>query len=292
MAIIQTPLGPVDLGPDLNLASGAFGNIDELLRARVPQGLDLIRGGTEEALRLTQLGREQAISPLEPFTGLEAGQEQQALLGLLGEEAQQAAIAGIPQSQAQAEANRRQTETLLRGFSATGDIGSGAALLQAGQLGAQQQGQSIFGRLSELEPLAGTSRSVRGTLADIERSSRLREANLQLGQGSQLANIRFGAAATGIESIQAGAEQAGLASIGRFNQQQALQTQLAQLGGQFFNRGGGDFSGGGQFGGFNQAALSPNIFGGFQPQQQAPLAFTQQPVQTSQFNFGSFGGFG
>ena len=225
-------------GIELLAAQGAiapapeqFSDIDELIRARTPEAAEIMRAGTSEALRQADVAAQQ-IEPIRRFGDLRAFQEQQALLGLAGQDAQQAAIGGIQQTPAQEEANRRQRETLMRQAMASGDV-SGATLQRAGQLGAAQQLAAVQGRISELEPLAAIARRTRSDLSAQAEATRARRAQLLSGLGTQLANIRMGGAAPAVSAIQRGAELSGLRGIAAAQQRAQMQGQLAGLAGQF-----------------------------------------------------------
>lgn len=215
-------------------------SIDDLIRARTPQAVGLINRGTTRALRLADIAAQQ-IEPLRQYGDLSAFNEQQALLGLSGEEAQRAAISGIPISEAQQQENARQREEMLRMAAASGDV-SGASLLGAERLGAAQSLAALKNRLAELEPLAAIARSTRSDLSSAAESARARRANLLAGRGTQLANIRLGAAAPQISSIQNQAELAGLRGISAAQQQANIQNQLGGLIGTYAPQIGSYFS--------------------------------------------------
>lgn len=216
---------PSDAGPEM------FMDIEDLLRQRTPEAIDLIRQGTTEALRLSGRGAQE-IEPLRRFGDLSAFEEEQALLGIAGPEAQQAALSGIRLSPAEQEANRRQREMMLRRAAATGDI-SGQSVLQAGQLGAAQQLASVKNRLAQLAPFAEIARRTRSDLSRQAEAARARRAQLMSGQGTQIANIRLGAVAPMTSAIQQRAELSGLQGISQAQQQYQMQQQLAGLAGQF-----------------------------------------------------------
>lgn len=203
---------------------------EDIIAERTPEAVGLIEAGREEALRLSRLGAEQ-IDPLRRFGDLAAFREQQAILGLSGEEAQRQAIGGIPVSEAQQEMQRRQRETQIRQAAARGDI-SGASLMGAQQLAGTQQLQNIQGRLAQLEPLARIARGTRSTLSQQAEAARARQAQIIGGAGTQLANIRLGAAAPQIAGMQQQAQLSGLAGISAAQQQAQQQAQLAGLAGQ------------------------------------------------------------
>lgn len=257
--IVQTSLADVSLGRPTGLAGQSFASTDELIRARTQPALRLVREGSEEAQRLAGLARGEAVTPLQQFTDLTAFEEQSALLGLSGAEAQEQAISGIPVSQFDAELQRRQQETLLRGAAARGEVGAGATISSAQQLAGGQQAENIQRRLAELEPLVAAARGARSTISGIEEQAAARQAQLQSGAGVQQANIRLGVTAPLIESRLQQAELSGLGRIAGAQQQGQIQQQLAGLAGTF----------------------SPQIesfFGGGQQQVQGP------PVSLANFN--------
>lgn len=239
---VQTALGDIRLPGPTSVGTTGFEDIDALIRARQPEALGLIREGTAEAQRLAGLSAAE-IEPLRRFGDLAAFEEQQALLGLSGKEAQRAALAGIPVSPLEQEANRRQMETLLRQAAAGGDI-SGATLMQSQQLGGQQQLATIQNRLSQLEPLAAIARSTRGTLSQQAEAARGRQAQLASARGTQLANIRLGVAAPVVSSIQQRAELSGLQTIQAAQQKAQMANQLAGLAGRLAPQASTWFGGG------------------------------------------------
>jgi len=153
----------------------------------------------------------------KPFreAGVSALEQQQSLLGLSGEEAQQAAFAGLVDSPGQKFLRDRQERALVRNAAATGGGlgGNVKTALQQQAVGfAQQDLQNQFGRLGQL---AGQGQS----------------ATTSLGQ--------FGAQASG--NIQRGLSESGQArASGILGQQQARaqqqqqQTGLAATVGSFF----------------------------------------------------------
>jgi hypothetical protein len=231
---ISTSLADVSLGPQ---GSGAFQqdfkSIDELIQARTDPALALLTGGSEEALRLSQLAQQAGASPLEQFLDFQAFEEQQDLLGTRGEEAQAAAIAGIPLSDFDRELQARQQKGFLRQASARGERGSGATLFGGQQLAGQQQSNIIQRRLSELEPLVAASRGISSTLSAGDEASRARQAQLQSALGPQIANIRLGAAAPLVESTLQRGELSGLRKLGQANVSAQRTQQVAGLAGQF-----------------------------------------------------------
>ncbi len=135
---------------------------------------------------------------LQPFirAGTGALTEQQALLGLAGVDAQQAAFGRFTDSPGQAFLRERGERALLRNASAIGGLGGGnvrSALQQQGIGFAQQQ---LNNQLAQLGGISGTGASTATNLGSIGAST---AANI--GQGLQsAANAR----ASGITGQAAG----------------------------------------------------------------------------------------
>jgi hypothetical protein len=214
-------------------ASGAtsFQDIDALIQARTPQSLNILTSGSEEQQRLQQLGTDAALRPLQAVDDTRAFEEQQAILGQRGLEAQEFAIGNIPESEFDTELRRRQQQQLMRGAAASGEAGGGATLQAGQQLAGAQQANFIQQRLAQLSPLVSASRGIRSSMSGIIEQGGVGQASLQSGLGTQLANTRIGAATPQIESIQRGAELSGLQGISSANQQASRNNQLASLAG-------------------------------------------------------------
>jgi len=232
-------------------------SVDDVIRGRQGAAEDILSTSKNLARSFEGFAEAQSL-PLRRQIDMGAFDEQQALLGLSGDQAQRDAIAGIPQTVADRERNRRESEALLRSMAATGDIGSGAAILASQQLGGQQQAQAIQNRLSQLEPLAGISRSLASQVSQLNERARTRRANLEMSGGTQLANIRLGSAAPIISGIQQQAQLSGLQGIAAADQRAAQTAALANLAGQVAPA---------VIGAFNQPASQPVMA----PAQQAGI---------------------
>jgi hypothetical protein len=209
-------------------------NIDDLIRARTPRALELLTQGSEQQLGFQREGLKEASEPLRRLVDNRAFEEQQALLGLSGQKAQEQAIAGIPVSQFDQELQKRQRQQLLRGAAARGEVGGGATLQAGAQLAGAQQADIISKRLAQLEPAAALQRGLRGAISEIGEKGLAQQAQTQFGLGSQLASIRLGATAPQIQSLQGQAELSGLRNISRARQQGQQLQQIAGLGGLLF----------------------------------------------------------
>ena len=235
LPVVPTSLANISLGQPLELPSGAQ-TVDDLVRSRTDPAIDLLQSGSDEAIRLSQLAQQAGTQPLDQFGGLQAFNEQQALLGALGDEAQEQAIGGIPLSEFDRQLQQRQRQRLLRQANARGELGSGATIESAAQLGGAQQLDLIQRRLQQLQPLVRLARNVRSTQAAINESLGASQANIEAGLGGQIANIRFGAAAPIIQGIQNRAERTGLQGIARSNERGQAVGQLSGIAGQFAPR--------------------------------------------------------
>lgn len=217
-----------------------FDSIDDLIRQRTPEAIDELDTGADKALYMNALASNLSNDVLS-FQRPEATREQNALLGLLGAEEQQQAIAGIPVSEFDRELQRRQQSQQQRQSFSTGDV-SGASLLAQQQLGSQQQMGNIQRRLGELEPFAATNRGIATTQSGLAEQSGINNANIEMGRGIGTGNIRLGAAAPIVGSIMNNAEASGLQGIAAAQYKANTQNQLAQLAGNFAPAIGNYFS--------------------------------------------------
>lgn len=158
------------------------------------------QAGIEEQRRQFDISQEQAA----PFreAGVGALGQQQALLGLSGQEAQQTAIAGLEESPGQRFIRDRQERALLRNASATGGLGGGnvlTALQQQAAGFAQQDIQNQFGRLGQL---SGQGQAATANIAQLGGQTAGNISNLLGQQGAArasgiLAPAQANAAVTG-----------------------------------------------------------------------------------------------
>jgi len=176
--------------------------------------------GIAEQRRQFDISQEQAA----PFreAGVAALGQQQALLGLSGQEAQQQAFQGLTESPGQQFIRQRQEKALLRNAAATGGLGGGNVLsaLNQQQAGfAQQDIQNQFARLGQL---SGQGQATTSQIAQLGGQTASNIAGLQGQAGAArasgiLAPAQARAAATGQVSQLGGQVIGGLASGGAFN---------------------------------------------------------------------------
>lgn len=214
--LVKDPFG-IDAAED---AAGAAANVqsDALAagQVEVARQFDITEARLQEA-------QEFARGQQAPFqqAGVDALGQQQALLGLSGQDAQQQAFAGLEESPGQQFLRERQQRALVRNASAIGGLGGGnvrTALQQQAVGFAQQDIQNQFGRLGQLSGRGGQAAQSAGQGA-------LQGAN-QLGQ--------FGAQSTqaGVNLGVAGAEARASGILGKASIAPQFTGQLLQAGGQ------------------------------------------------------------
>jgi len=223
----------IDFGSTPNQVANAR-TIDDIIRQTKPVAEDILRSGTESALAFSRQAQAGVEDSLSQFLRPEALGEQAALLGARGGNAQRRAIAAIPVSAAQQEADRRETVGLQRRAAAGGELGAGSTLLASGQLAGQQQANRIGGRVEQLEQLAGIDRQLIGDISRNRESEMARRSALQAGLGGQIANVGLGLSGAAVESIQTQAEISGLRGIASANRSAQNASSIANLAGQVF----------------------------------------------------------
>jgi hypothetical protein len=158
------------------------------------QGIDEQRRQFEAAQQVLSpyvgAGTE-AIAGLQPYAqaGVGSLQQQQALLGLLGPEAQQQAISQIEQGGGFQAQVRQGEEALLQRASATGGLRGGniqAALAQFRPQMLQQAIEDQYGRLGGLTALGQTTTQ---NIAQLGQASAAGQATAGLQTGANIANL-------------------------------------------------------------------------------------------------------
>jgi hypothetical protein len=235
LSSVYDPNSPNNFFTNQNFSSGDgnYQSIDELIQGRTPEALGILQQGNAQQLGLQRAATQAGLAPLNRMDDMRAFDEQQSLLGLRGEEAQQQAIGGIPISDFERELQMRQQKQQRRGAAARGEMGGGAAFQDAAQLAGAQQSNIIQQRLGQLEPLVALSRGVRSDMSGQLESGAVRQANIQSGLGTQQGNIRLGAGAQAVRGLQDRAEISGLQGIASANAQASRNNQLASLAGSF-----------------------------------------------------------
>lgn len=163
-----------------------------------------------EQRRQFDMTRQDLLPSLE--AGNLAREQQQALLGLSGVEAQQAAFAGLQESPGQQFLRERGQRNLLRNAAAIGGLGGGnvrSELVQQGVGFAQQDLQNQFGRLGQL---AGQGQQAATNIGQFGAQSATNIGNaLQAGGRARASGIlgQNQAIQSGISGVFTGLGQAG-----------------------------------------------------------------------------------
>lgn len=160
----------------------------------------------QEILKPYVTAGTQAITGLQPYAaaGAPALEQQQALLGLRGPQAQQEAISQIEQGAGFQAQVRQGEEALLQRASATGGLRGGniqAALAQFRPQMLQKEIETQYGRLGGLTALGQTTSQ---NLAQLGQASAAGTATAGLRTGADIANLmgQQGAARAGAELAQ------------------------------------------------------------------------------------------
>lgn len=155
---------------------------------------------------IAETGRQFDVTQanLKPFqeAGVGALSQQQALLGLSGQEAQQQAFSGLQESPGQQFLRERQQRALVRNASAIGGLGGGnvRTALQEQAVGfAQQDIQNQFGRLGQI---AGQGQNTAINLGQFGANASSNIANLGVAGAEARASGILGAQAVRAQGTQ------------------------------------------------------------------------------------------
>ena len=165
-------------------------------------------GAIGEQRRQFDLAQEQA----EPFrqAGLGALEQQQALLGLSGTEAQQQAFQAFQESPGQAFLRERGEQSLLRSSAAIGGLGGGQVRSALQQQGIGFAQQDLQNQLARLGTIAGQGQAVTSNIAQLGAGTAANVGNLlQAGGQAQASGILGAQQARGQFTSQIGAGLAG-----------------------------------------------------------------------------------
>jgi hypothetical protein len=142
-----------------------------------------------------------AIGGLAPYAeaGAPALEQQQALLGLLGDERQQQAIRGISEGAGFQESVRQGEEALLSKASATGGLRGGNIQAALAQFRPQMLQQAIEQQYTRLGGMAGMGRETIQNLLQQGQASAAGTGTAALQSGTNISNLmqQQGAAAAG-----------------------------------------------------------------------------------------------
>lgn len=205
------------------------------LRGGAEQGISTLQGGQQQGIESLLAGLTGAQTQLDPFAqgGRLAFEQQQALSGALGPEAQAQAMESFQSSPGQSFLREQGEESIARQAAASGGLGGGALLADLQSFGtgvAAQDFQNNFNRLGQVSTqgqnaasqLAQGSLGTGTNIADLIRSISGGVAGLESGLGQQLAQA-FGNSTNNMSNLLTGQGQqlAGLRT--------GLGTNLAQL---------------------------------------------------------------
>ena len=205
---------------------------DELaaLTGQTGLAIDALRGGEQRGIESLLSGLTGLETQLNPFAqgGQQALQQELALTGSLGPEAQQAAIDAFVSSPGQEALRQSGERSIARQAAATGGLGGGALLADLQDFGSRFQQQDLQQRLANLSGISGRGQQAASmigqgslgtgqSIADLIRATSGAEAGFQGNLGAQLANaLRSGTQdLTGLVSnrgAQLGNLRTGLAS--------------------------------------------------------------------------------
>ena len=204
----------------------SFGLIDDVT------GVEGAQDAARDAANIQAKGAEAGIAEqrrqfdvtqgnLKPFqdAGVGALGQQQALLGLGGQDAQQQAFAAFNESPGQKFMRDRAQRNLLRNSSAIGGLGGGnvrSALVEQGAGFAQQDFNNQFGRLGQI---AGQGQAATTNLGQFGAQSAGNIANLNVAGSQARASGILGAQQARSNTVNQIAGLGGLA-LGAFNQPQ------------------------------------------------------------------------
>lgn len=240
------PQATPTLGTQATGFTGAMSNLQQgyttgqsALDAATAQARQDVSSGTGSALAMLAQSKEEALGQYEPYTtaGTAAVQQEAALSGALGPEAQQAAIDAYIESPGQAYLRQQQEKALLRNQAAIGGLGGGnvrtALQEQAMNIASTQQQQY----LENLRSLATRGQEAAGANTNVISQMGLAGASLTSEAGQTLAQLsqQYGISSADLARMSA-SEMATLAQntgINLANIQQAtgaaragLQTEL------------------------------------------------------------------
>jgi hypothetical protein len=162
---------------------------------------------------------QRALPGYAPFqeAGTRAFQQQQALSGLLGPEAQRAAISTLEQGPEYQGLVRQGEEALLQRASATGGLRGGNIQAALAQFRPQMLSGLIEQQLGRLGGFSATGLGVTGELASLGQASAARQAALGSATGSSISGLL--------------GQQGAARAAGALGQAQAYGRTLTDLGG-------------------------------------------------------------
>jgi len=209
------------------------------VRGGISQARADISAGVSGARADISAGASEAIDLLDPFRtgGQRAFEEQQALLGLSGEEEGAAALSRFQESPGQEFLRQEQEQAILRNAAATGGTQGGKVLTEL-QRQAFGRAQTDFGnQFSRLQQLGVQGQQAAGGIGNIltDEAAQLAQfttggaqnlARLAEARGSNIANLRTGSAQAQAQLRQAQGLGAANVAIGAGTQLQQIQQNI------------------------------------------------------------------
>ena len=189
------------------LAGGAIGGVSGFMEAKATAEME---EAAKQAAATQVTGLEESQALVQPWVaaGETALQQQQALAGLLGPEAQQAAIAQLeasPQFQAMAAQGER---AILQNAAATGGLRGGNVQAMLAQYRPQLLGQIIDQQYARLAGMAGTGLGAAGgqmgvgaEIAAAQAGGDLSAAQLRYMQAQRQSQQLMGALSGGAQAL-------------------------------------------------------------------------------------------
>jgi len=154
-----------------------------------------------------------ALPGYAPFqqAGTRAFEQQQALSGLLGPEAQRSAISALEQGAEYQGLVRQGEEALLQRASATGGLRGGNVQAALAQFRPQMLSEAIERQLGRLGGFSATGLGVTGELAGLGQVAAARQAAVGAGTGQAVSGLlgQIGAARAGAAGTIGAAQAAG-----------------------------------------------------------------------------------
>ncbi len=153
-----------------------------------------ITGGLDTARGDIGLATDEAQSQLRGFAdiGESAAQQEAALSGVLGNEAQQAAFASFNESPGQTFLREQGEKAALRGAASQGRSLGGGVLAELQRRGTGLAQQDFGSQLARLSSIAGRGQQAGGDIANILTGRGSSLANLSFQGGQNIADIRSG----------------------------------------------------------------------------------------------------
>jgi len=139
-----------------------------------------ISGSSDQAIAEQRRQFDQTQRQAEPFrqAGLSALEQQQALLGLSGQEEQYTALDNFQTSPGQAFLRDRGEQALLRNSAAIGGLGGGNVRSELQQQGIGFAQQDLQNQLARLASIAGQGQAITGNVAQLGQQSASNIGNL------------------------------------------------------------------------------------------------------------------